>query len=216
MTQQKLIRENFGIEGKVIRSCAPDYSRCSSGTSVKSSAHRTRLLWIGRFSPEKRLELLLEIAEKHRDMQFDVIGDGNAESEYVRRLRSRAMAVPNVRLHGRVPHADVQEFYRRAVALVCTSHYEGFPNVFLEAWSHGLPVVSTFDPDGLIAERGLGVFAEGITGLIKGIRVMRRSQQHWNKVSRAALQYYRHNHSIEAVMPRIESTFLSLANRTET
>jgi glycosyltransferase involved in cell wall biosynthesis len=162
------------------------------------------------------LELLLEIAEKHRDMQFDVIGDGNAESEYVRRLRSRAMAVPNVRLHGRVPHADVQEFYRRAVALVCTSHYEGFPNVFLEAWSHGLPVVSTFDPDGLIAERGLGVFAEGITGLIKGIRVMRRSQQHWNKVSRAALQYYRHNHSIEAVMPRIESTFLSLANRTET
>ncbi len=212
VTQQKLIRENFGIDSTVVRSCAPDYSHCLSGTSAETSAQRTRLLWIGRFSPIKRLELLLEVAEKHRNLQFDVLGDGNAESEYVRRLRSRATSMPNIHLHGRVPHARVQEFYQRAAALICTSRAEGFPNTFLEAWTHGLPIVSTVDPDNLIAEHGLGVVACDAAGLAGGIQLMLDSQSHWSKASHAAMQYYKSNHSIEAVMPRLENTFLSLTN----
>ncbi|MBA7694526.1 hypothetical protein ES703_103137 [subsurface metagenome] len=157
----------------------------------------------------------MDVAEQYQDLQFDVVGDGNSESEYVQRLRSRAKSIPNVHLHGMVPHAYVQQFYQRSAALICTSRAEGFPNTFLEAWSYGLPIVSTFDPDNLITEHGLGMVAKDALGLTSGIQVLLNSQQRWQKASQAALQRYRDNHSIEAVMPRLENAFLNLAERTE-
>ena len=39
---------------------------------------------------------------------------------------------------------------------VNTSNIEGFPNSFLQAWVRGVPVVSFFDPDGLITNKCLG------------------------------------------------------------
>ncbi len=214
VTQQRLLRENFGIDSTVIPNCAPDHERCPGETNAVASARERRLLWIGEFTPIKRLELFLDIAEQLHDLQFDVVGDGNSESEYVQHLRSRAKSMPNVHLHGAVSHAGVHQFYQRSKALISTSRAEGFPNVFLEAWGYGLPIVSTCDPDNVIAQHDLGMVAEDIPGLIAGIRVLFDSQQNWQKASQSALQY-RDNHSIESVIPRLENAFLSLAERTE-
>lgn len=214
-TQQRLLRDNFGIDSTVIPNCAPDYRGYPGGTDVPTSDRRRRLLWIGGFSPVKRLELLLDIAERHRDLQFDVVGGGNSESKYVQRLQSRAESMPNVHLHGVVPHARMGPFYQRAAALICTSRSEGFPNTFLEAWSYGLPVVSTFDPDNLITEHGLGVVAKDLFGLVDGLRIMLDCQQRWREAAQTARQYYRNNHSVEAVIPRFENAFMSVANGPE-
>ncbi len=214
MTQQRLLRENFGIDCTVIPNCAPYHGRCPGGANAVTSARGRRLLWIGALRPVKRLELLLDIAEQLRDVQFDVVGDGDAASEYVQCLRSRAETMPNIKLHGIIPHVHMHHFYRQTTALICTSRAEGFPNVFLEAWDYGLPIVSTCDPDNVIAEHDLGVVAEDVPGLTGGIRVLLDSQQHWQKASQSALQY-RDNHSIEAVIPRLENAFLNLAEKTE-
>jgi glycosyltransferase involved in cell wall biosynthesis len=38
-----------------------------------------------------------------------------------------------------------------AVALVSTSSHEGMPNTFVEAWGHGVPVLTlSFDSDGVV------------------------------------------------------------------
>jgi glycosyltransferase involved in cell wall biosynthesis len=213
--QQRLLRGNFGIDSIVIPNCAPDYGHCLGEADALASNRGKRLLWIGAFSPIKRLELLLDIAEQNQDRQFDVVGDGNGESEYVQSLRSRAKSIPNVHLHGTVSHADVLLFYQRAAALICTSRVEGFPNTFLEAWSQSLPVVSIFDPDNQIAEHGLGVVAKDTLGLSSGIQALVRSQQLWHEASQAALKYYRDNHSIEAVIPQLENAFMGVLNDAE-
>ena len=162
--------------------------------------------------PVKNLELLLDIAEEQKDLQFDVVGDGNSESNKVRSLRLRAGSLPNVHLHGIIPHRDIHRFYRQAFALICTSHAEGFPNIFLEAWSHGLPVVSTFDPDNIIARNNLGFVAKDAPGLIAGIRRLLDNPAEWQKISQSVREYYLLNHSEETVMDRIEKALMELSS----
>jgi glycosyltransferase involved in cell wall biosynthesis len=89
---------------------------------------------------------------------------------------------------------------------------EGFPNTFLEAWSFGLPVVSTFDPDRLIAERQLGIAAEDTAGLTEGIRRLLQSSDEWRQCSTRARLYYVENHTLDAVMPRFVGIFLDALN----
>ena len=99
-----------------------------------------RILWIGRVSPEKRPDRLLDLAETCPHLRFDLVGpaDGGA---FATEILHRAATLSNVSVHGTVAREKVYEFYRRAACLCSTSLFEGFPNTFLEAWSQGRPVV---------------------------------------------------------------------------
>ena len=110
----------------------------------------------------------MDIAISSPDLVFDVVGDANTDTDYARDLKERAAAIPNVVMHGHVTHSEMGPFYRDAALLCSTSGYEGFPNVFLEAWSVGLPLVSSFDPDGVIARHGLGKVAHSAAGVEGG------------------------------------------------
>jgi len=207
-TQQKLLRENFHIDSTIISNCAPDCGRYLGGNDAVAYTRGRRLLWIGSLKPVKRLELLLDIADQLRDVQFDVVGNGDIGSEYVQGLQSRAQAMPNVHLHGIVPHAQVHHFYQQSAALICTSRAEGFPNIFLEAWSYGLPVVSTFDPDNLIANRGFGRVGKDVSELAAGVRDLLDSPERWKRASQSAREYYLENHAVDKAMRRFEQMFL--------
>jgi glycosyltransferase involved in cell wall biosynthesis len=77
--------------------------------------------------------------------------------------------------------------------------------VFLEAWSYGLPVVSTLDPDEVIAHKGLGYIATDIEELSLAIRKLLASPEQWRSTSLRARYYYLKNHHAESVMPQLES-----------
>ena len=209
--QQQMLREGFGIDSTMIS--MPCEVPCKNGdvgreTTQEESMH---VLWVGRISKEKRFEWLLDVAEQCSQIIFDVVGASNSDSEYARVLTKRAAGITNVRMHGRVPYGEMASYYQRCRVLCCTSAYEGFPNTFLEAWSHGLPIVSSFDPDNLIDECDLGVVAKDVLGLANGIKSLLNSQQHWRKASSAAKQYYLANHTPDACLPRFEHLFLQVA-----
>jgi len=124
---------------------------------------------------------------------------------------ARAAGIPNVEMCGRVPHARMAEYYQRSHVLCCTSAYEGFPNTFLEAWSIGLPVVSTFDPDGVIAANGLGWVARDVDGIVDCLRKIAESPESWHRASQAARQYYLTNHTPEVCLPAFERLLLHVA-----
>ena len=59
--------------------------------------------------------------------------------------------IENLEVLGQLPHEQLLSLIDRAVAVVSTSAAEGMPNVFLEAWARGVPVLSLdYDPDGRI------------------------------------------------------------------
>jgi glycosyltransferase involved in cell wall biosynthesis len=208
--QQERIKAGFGVDSVVIPMPCQGPPPGQHGTPPTSDGPN-RVLWVGRFCEQKRLEWLLDLAPRCPDLVFDVVGSANADSPYARDLETRASQIPNVVLHGRVPYGEMGRFYQRATLLCSTSAWEGFPNTFLEAWSRGLPVVSTFDPDHRIAQQGLGRTADSVDTLIAGLREMTSSADAWSTASENAEVFFAENHVIETSMPRFERVFREVA-----
>ena len=208
--QQELLRENFNRDSTVIPNCGLDGVEPAMVT--KRTDPPKRLLWVGRWARIKRLEMLLDVARRCGDVQIDIVGspsDG-LPREYTRGLQERISMLANVKHVGHVPHSEIGKFYDRSAALICTSAVEGFPNTFIEAWQRGLPVISTFDPDGVIASAKLGLVAQDVASLTAAISHMFQLPQVWRQMSIRARQYYMANHSVDAVIPRFEKLFHEL------
>jgi len=212
--QRQMLWSGFGLRSVIIPMPCDGPSEQQYIPPTFPGTRCVRILWVGRFSREKRLEWLLDVAERCPDWIFDVVGAAEVDSEYTAQLMQRARRIPNVILHGKVQHREIGSFYRQAAALCCTSLFEGFPNTFLEAWSNGIPTVSTFDPDDLIATHRLGGVARDVSGLVAELHKLISSRECWERVSANARRYYWENHRTDVVMPQFERVFLQVLGRT--
>jgi glycosyltransferase involved in cell wall biosynthesis len=105
------------------------------------------LLAVGRLSPEKGFDLLIEafaqVAERHPDWNLVILGEGPLRTELARKVGEHDLG-------GRISmpgfDAHIRQAMRRADLFVLSSRYEGFPNALLEAMTEGRACVS-FDCD---------------------------------------------------------------------
>jgi glycosyltransferase involved in cell wall biosynthesis len=205
--QQRSLRDHFQVESEVIPMPAPgpsdaDYQPPNRGNRL--------VLWVGRVCRVKRPDRLLEIARACPDLSFVMAGPVY-DDEFSIHVAKDAASVPNVKMLGAVAREEISQLYRQASVLCCTSDYEGFPNTFLEAWSHGLPIVSTVDPDGLLERCDLGRVGAEPAMLAAGLKELLADDAVYAGISARARQRYVEFHSMEAVMPRFEKLFHELA-----
>jgi glycosyltransferase involved in cell wall biosynthesis len=204
--QQDLLRNGFLVDA--LQLPMPSLSRPSHGKHVLSAGN-PRILWVGRITPGKRLEWLLDIAEALSDFTFEVVG-ANGTTPYARELEQRARNLPNVVWTGSVPPHVMAEIYERCHCLCCTSAHEGFPNTFLEAWAHGLPIISSFDPDGKIERLSLGLTGNSPVSLQKAITQLRESPLDFQKLGQNGKCYFEEHHELDKAMNAFEEAFLNL------
>lgn len=107
------------------------------------------VLFVGKLKAQKNLFFLIdafEIALKSNpDLQLCLVGDGDQKQDLENHVFSKGLE-HNVSLVGK--SQNVAQYYKQALVCVLSSHYEGFPNVLIEANSYGLPVVSLDCPSG--------------------------------------------------------------------
>jgi glycosyltransferase involved in cell wall biosynthesis len=110
------------------------------------------VLWVGRFVPEKGLDLMLKIAEivchENKSARFFLVGDGPLRSRIdslVEKMGLRA----NVTIFPRMTQSEIATIMGQCSLFIMPSLKEGFPKAILEAMSCGKPVVA-FDLPGLI------------------------------------------------------------------
>jgi glycosyltransferase involved in cell wall biosynthesis len=121
----------------------------------------------------KRPDRFIELARRIPERDFVIVGGGlSTEREYAAGIERTAAGIPNLTLTGWLPHPAVLRHIARASLVVNTSVVEGFPNVYLEAWNHAVPVVSFNDVDGLIEREHLGIVCGDIDGMETSIRAL--------------------------------------------
>jgi glycosyltransferase involved in cell wall biosynthesis len=99
---------------------------------------------VGRLSPEKRHDLFLEmaagLASSEPDLFFLIAGHGPLAAD-LQRLAQRLKIANRVLFLGH--RTDMHRVYAALNLLVLCSDTEGMPNVVLEAFAYGRPVVAT-------------------------------------------------------------------------
>ena len=209
--QRLMLNNGFSLESTVLPMPCPEPNDIKFRAPILPTMNEPfHVGWAARISREKRLELLVEVARALPEVIFEVGGEATSEegNAYAQPILAAAASLPNIILHGRIVRENMPAFYRRLHLFCCTAAYEGFPNTFLEAWSHGLPIVSSFDPDDLIAKQELGKTATDVASIIDGIRYFLKRPEAWRTVSARARNYYLQYHTVDKVMVRFEQVLL--------
>ena len=115
--------------------------------AAKSYAGRRTVLSVGRLDAEKNPVMLVDVLERllaaGGDWRLEVCGEGPLQAQLEAAVLS-ARLQDRVEIAGYVPiDAGLIERYRRAHVLLHSSLTEGLPQILLEAFAAGLPVVAS-------------------------------------------------------------------------
>ena len=100
------------------------------------------LLSVGRVAREKNQEVLIQMMKNLDDKHVLVlVGDGPSR-EKLEKLSTETSVADRVYFTGWVPHSEVGNYYDLADYFVYSSQTETQGIIFLEALSHGLPILS--------------------------------------------------------------------------
>jgi glycosyltransferase involved in cell wall biosynthesis len=157
--QRRLLADGFGRgDAVLVRNFhAPP-------TEIAGTANgKKRVLWIANLKRIKDPDAFLRLAQHfagRQDVEFVMLGAAGDDPVWVRAVEQRIAQCANVRHEGGVARAEVNARLAEAQLLINTSETEGFSNTFIEAWAHGVPVVSLrVDPDGVFSSRSPSLLA---------------------------------------------------------
>lgn len=166
-------------------------------------------IYVGWLDKRKGFITLFEIIMKSPNHTFKVIGPPSDKTGLL--IFEKLKSFPNVTLLGKLNHPDTLYHIANSKALISTSAMEGFPNIFIEAWSCGIPVLSLFvDPGDIIKKEELGEVTHGnLDKLLHAMENIRNT----NEFSKRAKSYVENNHVLNAKkIKEINSLFNELLN----
>lgn len=112
--------------------------------SFKVPARARVLLYVGRISFEKRLEVLLEayknIESKYSDTYLVIVGDGPQIGMY--RKKAKSLGLKKYLFTGYIQHGQLPIVYQIADVFISPSDTETQGLTFIEAMSQGCPVIA--------------------------------------------------------------------------
>jgi glycosyltransferase involved in cell wall biosynthesis len=182
---------------------------CSLPSGVKAQSERAEYVaWVAMLRIPKRPDLLIEIARKAPTIRFVVCGgltSHRTPGDYGNRVLDALEKLPNVDYRGRVHAEDASRVIADAAVLLCTSDQEGFPNTFVQAWSHGTPVVSLHvDPDSVVKRLHLGAVTGTVEATVDELKRLLKSPQEREAIAKSAREYILNHNSSEVVVKAFE------------
>lgn len=149
-------------QGRVLYNCLdPEFHQAATARPGPP-----RLLTVARMSLAEQykghdyvIRAMPALLARFPDLTYHIIGDGDARPGLAQ-LAAETGVSQAIHFHGFVSAAELQRHYEAATIYIMPSQAEGFGFVFLEAMSHGLPVIAGNQ------DATPEVVADGETGLL--------------------------------------------------
>jgi glycosyltransferase involved in cell wall biosynthesis len=113
-------------------------------TAVMGQREKHRMVFVGRLTAEKQVEVILEAMTKldpALDVQFDIVGGGD-QRKNLERLTGELGLADRVTFHGRTTDEELRALLTRASLFVIASIAELQSIATMEAMASGLPIVA--------------------------------------------------------------------------
>lgn len=181
-----------------------------------------RLLTVGRLVEKKGIEYSLravaEVLKKHKQLSYDIVGDGPLRAPLEHLSRELGIA-RSVRFHGARQKHDVQRMMASAQLFVLSSvtaengDQEGQAGVLQEAQASGLPIITTDHSglaEGIVPGRsGFLVPERDVAALASRLIFLIENPQRWPMMGRIGRAYVERHYDIEAANDRLIDLYQS-------
>jgi len=168
-------------------------------------APKPTVCFLGRWDPQKRVHMFLELAKRFSEVNFIALGKGHNE-EADRALRAKYRNIPNLTMPGFVSEAEKSRILSGSWIMVNTSIREGLPIVFLEALAHKTAIISHVNPDNFSTRFGYyaknGDFESGLKYLLQN--------DLWEKKGREGYAYVSKVHDAHRVIDQYIAVYKNL------
>lgn len=160
----------------------------------QGNRERDIILWVSNFRQLKRPQWFIQLSKDFSQYRFVMVGAA-LDKQLFDECQSEAERLPNLDFMGGQSFANVNEIFTRAKYFVCTSEIEGFPNTFLQSWSNSIPVVTTFDPSSLVANKKLGMVVNSYEELRNTVTKIENDKRLYREMQNNIDNYFIQSHS---------------------
>lgn len=189
--QQKYLKDNFRKSSEVLY----------QGFDIKDSQTKKEefILWVGRASNEKNPILFLELAKNNLNLNFKIICPLSKDKLLFNRLKEESSKVSNLEFISFVPFEEIQSYFNKALVLVNTSDYEGYPQTFIQAGIGRTPIISlNVNPDEFITRYNCGFMCKKSFNLLNiKLNVLLKNKPIYRVMSKNIFRYVSENHNIK-------------------
>ena len=161
------------------------------------------VLFLGRWDPIKRPDIMLEVAKRLPNVQFICCGVANERfKDYFAPLLKKARQLKNVHYMGYVQSEVKANLLSKSWILLNTSMRECLPVSFLEAGAYNQAIVSPNDPDDFASNFGYKIQdKENIDEYVAAIKSLLVNDG-WKEKGNLAKKYVQENHELKCVIDR--------------
>lgn len=182
--------------------------------SQYSDYRNKRIIAVGRLSPEKGYERLIEVwklvSPEFPEWSLDIFGDGKLRDELTTTIQNANLK--NIYIHNAT--SNISEEYAKSSICVMSSHLEGFGLTLLEAMKHGIPCVAfdcPFGPGSIIKDGKCGFLVDdsNIPLFAEKLGLLMKNENTRKSFSAAAIERSK-DFSVDSIMNRWKQLFESL------
>ena len=179
-----------------------------------SDSTNKRIIAVGRLSPEKGYERLIEIwksvSPQFPEWSLDIFGEGKLHDELTSTIQNANLK--NIHIHNAT--SDISEEYAKSSICVMSSYLEGFGLVLLEAMKHGIPCVAfdcPFGPGSIIKDDQCGFLVDdsNIPLFAEKLGLLMKNENTRKSFSAAAIERSK-DFSVDSIMNKWKQLFENL------